>query len=114
MRIKDLEILAHGLFFLNNKEVTGDMGDKIAEALSQGNWGDARAGKSYVYLLQTLAKMGTIHIQVQFPIIILFPVIIIPSTYRASTQSSPAPTSVGWRGWTLFRVFPKLLSFCLI
>ena len=114
MRIKDLEILAHGLFFLNNKEVTGDMGDKIAEALSQGNWGDARAGKSYVYLLQTLAKMGTIHIQVLFPMIILFPVIIIPSTSRASTQSSPAPTSVGWIGSTLFRVFPKLLSFCLI
>ena len=63
MRIKDLEILANGLYFLNNKEVTGDMGDRIAEAVPQCNWGDVRSGRSYVYLVQTLAKMGTIDIE---------------------------------------------------
>lgn len=63
MRIKDLEILANGLYFLNNKEVTGDMSDKIAEAVLQCNWGDVRSGRSFVYLMQTLAKMGTIDIE---------------------------------------------------
>ena len=63
MRIKDLEILANGLYFLNNKEVTRDLGDKIAEAVPQCNWGDVRSGRSFVYLMQTLAKMGTIDIE---------------------------------------------------
>ena len=63
MRTKDLEILAHGLYFLNNKEETGHMGDKIAEAVHLCNWGDVRSGRSFVYLMQTLAKMGTIDIE---------------------------------------------------
>ena len=63
MRIKDLEILANGLYFLNNKEAIGDMSDKIAEAAPQCNWGDVRSGRSFVYLTQTLAKMGTIDIE---------------------------------------------------
>ena len=63
IRIKDLEILANGLYFLNNKEVTGGMSEKIAEAVLQCNWRDARAGISFVYLMQTLANMGTIDIE---------------------------------------------------
>lgn len=63
MRIKDLEILANGLYFLNNKEATGHMGDKIAEAVPLCNWGDVRSGRSFVYLMQTLAKMGTTDIE---------------------------------------------------
>ena len=58
MRLKDLEILAFGLYFLNNKEICRDMSPRIAAAVEQCNWTDVRSGKSFVYLVMYLAKMG--------------------------------------------------------
>ena len=58
LRLKDLEMLAFGLYFLNNKDVNDKMRDAIADAMFQCEWADVRSGRSFVFLIQILANMG--------------------------------------------------------
>jgi len=63
IRLKDLEILAFGLYFLNQKEVTIKMRDKISDAVLKCDWGSVKSGRSFVYLTQILAKMGKFDVE---------------------------------------------------
>jgi len=63
VRLKDLEILSFGLYFLNQKEVIDKMKDKISDAVMKCDWGSEKSGRSFVYLTQLLAKMGKFDIQ---------------------------------------------------
>ena len=62
MRLKDLEKLAFGLFFLNHRDVNRNMRGKLAQAMLRCNWSDVKSGKSFVFIVNFLAKMGEFEI----------------------------------------------------
>ena len=62
MRLKDLEKLAFGLFFLNHEDVNRNMRGKLAQAMLKCNWSDVKSGKSFVFIVNFLAKMGEFEI----------------------------------------------------
>ena len=63
VRLKDLELLAYGLYFLNHKDVNVEMRGKIADAVHKCDWADVKSGRSFVYLTMILAKMGQYEIE---------------------------------------------------
>ena len=62
MRLKDLEKLAFGLFFLNHHDINRNMRGKLAQAMLQCNWSDVKSGKSFLFIVNFLAKMGEFEI----------------------------------------------------
>ena len=63
MRLKDLEKLAFGLYFLSHEDINRDMREKIANSMLNCNWSDVKSGKSFVFIVTFLAKMGKFDIE---------------------------------------------------
>jgi len=58
MRLKDLEQFTFCLFFLNNKDINASIATNIAEAMMKCDWANVRSGRSFVFLITFLVRMG--------------------------------------------------------
>ena len=63
MRLKDLEQFTFCLFFLNHKIINESVAADISNSVMKCNWADVRSGRSYVFLICFLARMGRIEIE---------------------------------------------------
>ena len=57
MRLKDLEMLAFAIYFLNHKDLWQEMSVKIAEAMANCDWSSVKSGRNFVYATMFLASM---------------------------------------------------------
>eukprot|EP00092_Neocalanus_flemingeri_P030050 GFUD01032626.1.p1 GENE.GFUD01032626.1~~GFUD01032626.1.p1 ORF type:complete len:825 (+),score=217.37 GFUD01032626.1:35-2509(+) len=58
MRLKDLEQFTFCLFFLNHKDLSDNISAEIAQAMLLCDWADVRSGRSFVFLITHLARLG--------------------------------------------------------
>ena len=58
MRLKDLEKLTSALYFLNHEDINRTMREKIANDMLNCNWSDVKSGKSFVFIVTFLTKLG--------------------------------------------------------
>jgi len=58
MRLKDLEQFTFCLYFLNHKNINRRISKEIGESMLKCDWANVRSGKSFVFLVTFLARMG--------------------------------------------------------
>jgi len=58
MRLKDVEQLAFCLFYLNHRDLSDRFAPEIARAMLVCDWANVRSGRSFVFLVTHLARMG--------------------------------------------------------
>ena len=58
MRLKDLEMLAFGFYFMNHQHLWREMSEKISSAIDNCNWSNVNSGRNFIYLVLHLANMG--------------------------------------------------------
>jgi len=62
MRLKDLEQFTFCLFFLNHKSINKIISEEIGQSMLNCNWANVRSGKSFVFLVTFLARIGRLEV----------------------------------------------------
>ena len=58
MRLKDLEQFTFCLYFLNHRSINRVISKEIGESMLKCDWANVRSGKSFVFLVTFLARVG--------------------------------------------------------